>query len=367
MRIIESRRLVDGKINTHGEKAALIEIETPQDYDTLVANIKETGYYETDYLELHQGTRENAIFYHQMLLASLVYALKPESMLDLGCGRAESLFLLDLMGIPRTRGIDISQESIDQAFSQVRPKILCAGMSDGADILKANGEAFDTIMGLDIWEHLHPGELDRSIASTVSVAQDDAFFLFCIPAHGRDRLFGTSFPLEFEENREAFEAGQPFRFLSAEHIDPPIPAQGHLIWAGTQWWEEQFTSHGLVRAESLEAKLHEQFDRHLSASQRCFYLFRMNTSIAEAREAELLNGAFGYFHTLGKMRHGLRSLKKYEKENNRRIANLGLRWGNDKSSELAMAYKLADHQWNLEPARRLVPGWFKDIVRKTRG
>lgn len=364
MRIIDSRRLIDGKTSIHGGQTTLIEIQEPQDYDALVANINETGYYGEDYLERHQGTRENAIFYHQMLLASMIYSLNPASVLDLGCGRGENLFLLYLMGVRRTKGIDLSQESIDQAFSSVRSNLVCAHIPDGAARLLATGETFDTIMGLDIWEHLHPEELDRSIASAVSVAARDAFFLFCIPAHGQDRLFGTSFPLEFEENREDFEAGQPFRFLTAEHTDPPIPAQGHLIWAGTQWWEKEFTSHGLVRAESLEAKLHDQFDRHLSASQRCFYLFRMNTAESAAREEKLLKESFGFLSTLRKMQLGLRSLKKYEKENKRRIGNMGLRWGNDKSSGLAMAYKLADHQWNLDPIRRLVPQWIKNIVRK---
>lgn len=364
MRIIDSRRLVDGKPSIDGEKAALIEIQEPKDYDTLMTNIVETGYYGEEYLEIHQGTRENAIFYHQLLLCSMVCALNPASVLDLGCGRGENLFLLDMMGVERTRGIDFSEESIAQAFSPVRPNLVCAHVPDGAAWLRANNETFDTIIGLDIWEHLHPNELERSIASAVSVASDDAFFLFCIPAFGQDRLFGTSFPLDFEENREAFEAGLPFRFLIAEHTAPPIPAQGHLIWAGAGWWEKQFVSHGLLRSESLESKLHEQYDSHLSSSQRCFYLFRMDTPAAAAREKKLLRESHGFFSTLRKMNQGLRGLKRYERDNNRRISNLGLRWGNDNPSALALAYKLADHQWNLDPVRRLVPQWVKNIVRK---
>ena len=97
-----------------------------------------------------------------------------------------------------------------------------------------------------------PERLPEYIDSIVTLAEKEALFFFTIPAFGEDKIFGEIFPLELEENRQKFNQRLPFDYLNAESADPAIPAQGHLIWAHSDWWQKQFEQHGLVRAEGLE-------------------------------------------------------------------------------------------------------------------
>jgi hypothetical protein len=101
--------------------------------------------------------------------------------------------------------------------------------------------------------------------------------------------------LEVEENRDRFEERLPFLYLNAESIEPPIPAQGHLIWAHSQWWEKQFHHHGLVRLEELEKGMHRLFDEHLFYARKSFYLFSMDTPQARRRVQGLLRKKPNFF------------------------------------------------------------------------
>ena len=142
---------------------------------------------------------------------------------------------------------------------------------------------FDTFCAFDLWEHLHPKKLHDYIASIIALAEKDALFFFTIPAFGEDKVFGEIFPLELEENREKFNQRLPFDYLNAEYTDPAIPAQGHLIWAHSDWWQKQFEQHGLVRAEELERTYSPYFDEHLFYARKSFYIFHLNTPEARRR------------------------------------------------------------------------------------
>ena len=72
-----------------------------------------------------------------------------------------------------------------------------------------DGPKFDTVCAFDIWEHLHPLRLDDYISAVVGATTDDALFAFVIPAYGLDAVFGEPFPLDFEENRAAFDERRP--------------------------------------------------------------------------------------------------------------------------------------------------------------
>ena len=89
--------------------------------------------------------------------------------------------------------------------------------------------------------------------------------------------------MELEENREKFNHRLPFDYLNAESLDPAIPANGHLIWAHTEWWQKQFENHGLIRAEELERNIHTYFDEHLFYARKSFYLFHLDTPEARRR------------------------------------------------------------------------------------
>jgi hypothetical protein len=172
---------------------------------------------------------------------------------------------------------------------------------DCGDILEVSkkihfrGNRFDTICAFDLWEHLHPQRLHEYIEAMVALAKNDALFFFAIPAFGDDKVFGEIFPLQLEENRDKFDRRLPFDFLNAESLSPIIPTNGHLIWAHTEWWQNQFEKHKMVRLEELEKKIHFFFDDHLFYARKSFYIFRYDSPKAKNRTENLLRLSYSFF------------------------------------------------------------------------
>ncbi len=273
MRIIDTKRLDDGKGFNQGQDSRLIMIESPADFDQLQENILTTDYYGKQYFATRISHEAETIKAANLLVAAMARLLRPRSVLELGCGRGDILLLLSLAGVDEVAGIDISAEVVGSMWPRLADKVHLGDLLDFCPAFARQGKLFDTVVALDIWEHLHPARLDDYIRAVIQASTADALFYFNIPAFGPDRAFGEAFPLEYEENRRDFEAGRPFSFLLADSVDPPIPVNGHLIWASSGWWEEQFARQGLTRAIELEKRLHELFDDHLFYAQRAFFIF----------------------------------------------------------------------------------------------
>ena len=209
--------------------------------------------------------------------------LNPGLLLELGCGRGDVLFLLSLLNQFRIQGIDLSRDILEKAWPPLAPNLACGELLEVFEAFHKKGLRFNTFCGFDIWEHLHPARLHDCISAMTALSERDALFFFIIPAIGTDKVFGEIFPLELEENRFNFSEGTPFNYLNAEIIDPPIPANGHLIWAPTEWWQKQFERHGLVRAEEIEKNIHRYFDEHLFYAQKSFFLFHRDSGAGRRR------------------------------------------------------------------------------------
>jgi SAM-dependent methyltransferase len=268
--------------------AALIEMEEPADYDRLYRYIVESGYYGSEYFEREVGYRHRRLVAHFFWVAEVARHLAPRRALEVGCGRGDVLFLLQRAGIDVT-GVDVSTAVIDQAWPPLRDHLVCGDFGAVLSQLAADPsvEPFDLVCGFDIWEHLPPSRLDEYLAAAVAVSSDDALFYFVVPAFGTDPVFGEQFPLEFEENRADFEARRPFHHLLSDADKGGVPALGHLIWAHTQWWQEAFARHGLIRVPEVEAQVHHFVDPLVPHSVRSFYLFRRDGPAAEARATAL--------------------------------------------------------------------------------
>jgi SAM-dependent methyltransferase len=289
VRIVETKRLNDGKGFNQGQDSHLIRIEDPADYDRILDNILSTNYYGKNYFQTNIGHKAESIKAANLLVAAMVQMLQPGSVLELGCGRGDILLLLSLCGLDTMAGIDISADAVQDMWPQLASRVHLGDLLDVCPALARQGQIFDTVVALDIWEHLHPARLDGYIRTVLEAATPDALFYFGIPAFGPDRSFGEIFPLEFEENRADFERGQPFSHLLAESVDPPIPVNGHLTWAPSTWWEQQFCRQGLVRVVELESLLHRLFDDHLFYAQRVFFIFHRAETPA-ARMAAIAAG-----------------------------------------------------------------------------
>lgn len=287
MRILKSNLLADGKLFNDGRPVELIQIEQEEDFDALLSNILNSGYYDLSYFDSHIDYREGEIKFDSFYLSSILKFLKPRFLLELGCGRGDVLFLLALDGKIKVQGIEFSRDVLKKIWPSLQDKV---GYGDILEISKKYNSqrvTFDTFCAFDLWEHLHPKRLHDYIDSVLTLAERDALFFFNIPAVGEDRVFGEIFPLELEENREKFNRRLPFYFLNAESIDPAIPANGHLIWSHTEWWQKQFEEHGLIRSEELERNIHTYFDEHLFYARKSFYVFYLDSPEARRRVNQL--------------------------------------------------------------------------------
>ena len=279
MRLIESRYLDDGKLFNDGRPARLIKIDQSSDFNQLLINIETSGYYGRAYFENHLGYREDELRLDALLIASLALALKPGRVLELGCGRGDILFALQTAGVSSVRGLDISQAALDQARPEVRDRLAQTDLLLGCRELADQGNKYDLILALDIWEHLAPDMLSRYIDAAAGLLAEGGLIFTVLPAVGPDPVFGELFPLEFEENRADLDAGRMFRHLLAEESEPPLPAQGHLIMAPWNWWQAAFADRGLIRDREIEISLHDYYDPLLGGggrAQRAFFALRLS-------------------------------------------------------------------------------------------
>jgi SAM-dependent methyltransferase len=295
MRLLKSHYLNDGKLFNDGRPVDLLQIESEDDFDTILSNIISSNYYDGPYFNQHIDYREGRVKFDAFYLASIIKSFKPKSILELGCGRGDVLFLLGLDHKIAVRGIEFSQDVLTTAWPTLTGKVDCGDVLEVCRKLHSQKTNFDTLCAFDFWEHLLPRKLHDYIDSIVALAGKEALFFFTIPAFGEDKVFGEIFPLELEENREKFNQRLPFDYLNAESKDPAIPAQGHLIWAHSDWWQKQFEHHGLLRAEGLEQLVHQYFDEHLFYARKSFYIFHPDTPQARRRMNRLLSPGLTLF------------------------------------------------------------------------
>jgi SAM-dependent methyltransferase len=285
MKTVRSHYLDNGLGFNHGQAATLIEIEDDTDYDKLLDHIVESDFYGRAYLPRQSGQTDDRLTAHFWWVAEIVAALAPRRVIELGCGRGDVLRILQ-----QEHGVDVSGIDMGSALHSFLWPSLKEGFRGGSvlDVLRNWDDApYDVACGFDIWEHFLPQSLDEIIERMIEHSTDDALFVFVIPAFGQDAVFGEQFPLEFEENRDAFERREPFRFLLTDPVDEHVPAAGHLTWAHTDWWVDKFTAHGLVREPEIERRLHPAVDAHVPHSIKSFYIFRRAEPAARARAAQL--------------------------------------------------------------------------------
>lgn len=300
----------------------MIQVENEKDFDTLLNNILTTGYYDASYFESHIDYKRDEVKFDSLFLSSILKFLKPKTLLELGCGRGDVLFLLGIDHKIRVRGIELSLDIVKKVWPILRGKV------DFGDILKVcteyykQGITFDTFCAFDLWEHIHPQKLHDYINSITALAEKDTIFFFSIPAFGNDRVFGELFPLEFEENRKKFNKRLPFNYLIVESREPLIPVKGHLICAHSDWWEKQFEQHGLIRSEVLEGNIHTCFDDHLYYARKSFYVFHLDTPQARRRIDRLLRNSLTLFKKWKILVQQQEIIRRFEERERRSVINL---------------------------------------------
>jgi hypothetical protein len=134
--------------------------------------------------------------------------------------------------------------------------------------------SYDLIFGLDIFEHVTPGDLRQIVDAIYERLEPGGYVFANIPAYGDDEVFGSVFDIYVREWAEVAERDGLFPLLPTDEAG--FPLHGHLIWATATWWQQQFESVGFSRQPAIERAIHGRYAdyfREASPSRLAFYVF----------------------------------------------------------------------------------------------
>ncbi len=83
----------------------------------LLNNIINSNYYDLSYFDNHIDYKEGQVKFDSFYLSSIIKFLKPKSVLELGCGRGDVLFLLGLDYKTKVRGIEFSPGHLKKSLA----------------------------------------------------------------------------------------------------------------------------------------------------------------------------------------------------------------------------------------------------------
>ncbi|HET9728607.1 MAG TPA: methyltransferase domain-containing protein [Acidimicrobiia bacterium] len=238
------------------------DVRDASDFDWLEAAIIDGGYYE------QPGVWSLEVDDDKRVMAQLLADLRPRRALELGCSTGAVIGELVARGVD-AYGVEISRMAHDRASAALRERIHVG------DLLTLElREQFDLVFGLDIFEHLNPNRFDDYVERLAALVEPDGWLVANIPAFGRDEVFGEVFPLYVASWDDDVAAGQPFRVLHCD--DDGYPMNGHLIWAHTAWWVQQFSKAGFTRQPDVEHDVQARYGSHFDAhpARRSTYVFR---------------------------------------------------------------------------------------------
>jgi hypothetical protein len=266
----------DAVDRTNGQTIVVFDARQEADFDWLERGILDNGYYELP------GVWNFGIDTDKRVVAEMIASFGPKRTLELGCAAGAVMECLRDRDIA-AEGIEISSMAIARAPEQVRSQI-----HQGDLLTLTLPQCYDTVFGLDVFEHLNPNRLASYIARLYAVTCPGGFFFCNVPAFGADPVFGTVFPLYVDGWQQEADAGRPF---SALHVDENgYPVHGHLTWADARWWVRQFEAPGFRREMSIEQALHAKYDGYMtkrSPARRAFFVF--GKEMADAQRAAVID------------------------------------------------------------------------------
>jgi SAM-dependent methyltransferase len=260
----------------NGPLRSVFLAEKDEDYDWLDKMIHHFHYYENSH---NWGF---GIDTDKRGVASLIAGFQPQRFLEIGCSDGAVMQCLLELGITG-EGIDVSEASVQRAIPNIKKKIFVG------DLLEYPFKySYDFIFALDLLEHLNPNKLSRYLARISDLLSDGGYIFVRVPVWGKDDIFGTVFPIApngyvdpFREWFEDYESNRCFRVIPVDQEG--FPLMGHLCWAGTRWWLDNFTKAGFQRKTEIEVIIHSKFDwfyNVTSVARRSFYILSKNSDPA---------------------------------------------------------------------------------------
>jgi SAM-dependent methyltransferase len=253
--------------------------ESNSDFDWLEQAILGDGFYDKVMWTLEVDADKRT-------MAEIISLLCIGRVLEIGCSSGAVLQELQDRGVS-VEGIDISAVALEHASERVRNHIHYGDLLT----LKLSND-FDTVVGLDIFEHLNPNRLEAYLDRLRTCLLPGGLLFAVIPAYGNDTVFGEILPYYISSWYSDAAAGQSFRAL---HVDSEgYPMNGHLIWADTSWWLDTFAAAGFVRRPAVEIALHEKYDDYLRVNapfRRLFYVFSVGDCPLETMIVERIQSS----------------------------------------------------------------------------
>jgi hypothetical protein len=239
----------------------VFDAEAPEDFDWMEERILTEGYYESP------GIWALDIDADKRVMADIVASFTPKRALEFGCSSGAVLRALVDHGIVAD-GLEISMMAYKEAPPEIQTHIFLGDLLD-LDLPRD----YDTVFGLDIFEHLNPNRLARYLDALRAVMIDGGTLFTVVPAFGNDPVFGQVFEMYLPEWDADRAAARPFRALHCD--DAGYPMNGHLVWAHTDWWVAQFEQAGFRRQPGAEAEIQSAYADHFAAepARKSCYVF----------------------------------------------------------------------------------------------
>jgi hypothetical protein len=186
------------------------------------------------------------------------------------------LKLLSEIGID-AEGVEISHMALALAYPEIKKKI------HFGDLLGLNlPSGYDIIVGMDVFEHLNPNKISAYLRRCFELLKQGGFLYTNIPVFGNDEIFGEVFPIYLDEWRVDAAADGLFSKLPVDEGGWPI--NGHLIWATSKWWQDQFERVGLRREVRIEQALHDVYDSYFltAPARKSFFVLSKGVEASAA-------------------------------------------------------------------------------------
>jgi SAM-dependent methyltransferase len=288
---------------SYSTETGFLRVEQEADYLQLYQRECQGDFYGQDYYQSAPGARESAITYVDDLdkinLAQLCRTcLGPGRVLEVGCAMGLLVRQLVAFGVD-ARGVDFSEYCVRNAPAEIADRVRRMDLLE----LDFPAASFDTLLVLDVLEHLPPQLLPQALAGLARLLRPGGLAFCVIPAYG-DNEFGPSvFPFQGHPGWERDAAlDRPFRDLPADRQGRPH--LGHLTHATIGWWERRFRDQGLRRQGASEREIHRLFDGLLEPARRSFFLFQQGGALGATladrarrrRLARIERAPYGFFY-----------------------------------------------------------------------
>jgi len=210
----------------------------------------------------------------RVILGMLFEILRPQAVLDVGCGLGSWLAAARDLGVPTVQGLE--GPWLDPTQAEVDPACL-ATVDLEQDF--ALGRTFDLVICLEVAEHLPPARAES--------------FIRCLTAHGQTIVFSAAIPFQGGHNHVNEQYLDYWQALFARHDYRAVDLFRGRLWGDDSilWWLRQnvvLFAHQSVIAGNERLQREAAIDRPLSIVHPAVYGYRMQLNAQAVNERQAL-------------------------------------------------------------------------------